>query len=71
MTGAQQESAFQIGFAVVMVVSCTTLYLVPSIIAAVRGHRQFAALVALNTLLGWTVIGWIGTFAWSLARTPD
>jgi hypothetical protein len=41
-------------------------YFGPTIIAALRKHRQLAAIAAVNLLLGWTVIGWIGSFIWSL-----
>ena len=44
-------------------------YLLPSFLAIVRGHESWWAIVALNLLLGWTVIGWIGALIWSLT-TP-
>lgn len=43
-----------------------TLYLIPSIVAAVRGHHDMAAIVALNVFAGWTFAGWIGALVWSL-----
>ena len=42
-------------------------YFVPSMIAWVRKHRSLPAIIALNILLGWTGIGWIGAFVWSLS----
>jgi hypothetical protein len=52
-------------------------YFVPSLIAWSRKHRSLPAIIALNILLGWTGIGWIGAFVWSLSwpghdgsRTP-
>jgi len=41
-------------------------YLLPSFIAIMRGHRSWWEIVACNLLLGWTVIGWIFAFGWSL-----
>lgn len=41
-------------------------YVAPSAIAWMRGHHQLAAIIATNVLLGWTVLGWIGAFIWSL-----
>jgi len=41
------------------------LYLLPSIVAAGRKHNNEGAIVALNLLLGWTVLGWIGAFIWA------
>ncbi|RYD28268.1 MAG: superinfection immunity protein [Lysobacteraceae bacterium] len=42
------------------------LYFVPSIVAWVRGHHNKIAITALNILLGWSVIGWVGAMVWSL-----
>jgi len=42
------------------------LYFLPAICAARRQHNDVGAIVALNILLGWTVLGWIASFCWSL-----
>jgi hypothetical protein len=42
-------------------------YFVPSLIAWSRKHRSLSAIIALNILLGWTGLGWIGAFVWSLS----
>jgi hypothetical protein len=42
-------------------------YFVPSLIAWTRKHRSLLAIIALNILLGWTGLGWIGAFVWSLS----
>jgi hypothetical protein len=42
------------------------IYLLPTIIASVRSHQQVAAIAALNILLGWTLLGWVIAFVWSL-----
>ena len=34
-------------------------YLVPFMVAAARGHPGAAMIMALNIVLGWTVIGWV------------
>jgi hypothetical protein len=44
-------------------------YFVPSIIAFVRHHHNQWAIFALNLLLGWTLLGWIGALVWSLTRS--
>lgn len=49
-------------------------YFLPGIIAVERKHHQVYAIFALNTLLGWTVLGWIGALIWSLTavrKEPD
>jgi hypothetical protein len=39
----------------------------PSLIAILRRHRSSAAIVVMNILLGWTGVGWICAFVWSLS----
>ncbi|BAU56907.1 superinfection immunity protein [Halorhodospira halochloris] len=41
-------------------------YFAPSIIAIFRKHRSYLAIIAVNTLLAWTVFGWLWAFLWSL-----
>ncbi len=43
-------------------------YFLPSIIALSRGHKDAAAIVAVNLFLGWSVIGWFFSFIWSLSN---
>jgi hypothetical protein len=40
-------------------------YLLPSIIAGFRHHRNIGALAVINFLLGWTFIAWVGCLAWA------
>jgi hypothetical protein len=42
------------------------MYFLPSMLAYRK--RNVRAIVALNFLLGWTVIGWIVAFVWALTR---
>jgi hypothetical protein len=44
------------------------LYFVPSVVAFVRAHHNKWAIFALNLLLGWTFLGWIGALVWSFTR---
>ncbi len=49
------------------------MYFVPAIVAMGKQNKQAAkGVVALNFLLGWTVLGWIGALVWaiSLANEP-
>ncbi|WP_080437028.1 superinfection immunity protein [Burkholderia ubonensis] len=41
-------------------------YLVPTFISVVRRHKDENAIVAVNLLFGWTVIGWFVAFIWAL-----
>lgn len=40
-------------------------YLIPSIVAYRRWHKNFKAILALNILLGWTLLGWIVCLVWA------
>jgi hypothetical protein len=42
-----------------------SIYLAPSIIAVVRGHRGWPWIGFLNFAVGWTVVGWIAALVWS------
>ena len=42
------------------------VYFIPAIIAFKRGKRDWLAIGALNLLLGWTFLGWVVAFIWSL-----
>ncbi|MEG2162500.1 MAG: superinfection immunity protein [Chryseobacterium sp.] len=45
------------------------LYFIPSVIGILRKHHNLVGLIALNILLGWTVIGWVGALIWSFLRS--
>lgn len=44
------------------------LYIVPSIIAFLAQKKNSGAILALNLLLGWTLIGWVISLVWSLCN---
>lgn len=52
----------------IIVVLSAILHFLPSIIAFNRGHTRRIAILVLNILLGWTIIGWIILLIWSLDR---
>jgi hypothetical protein len=43
-------------------------YFVPSIVALVKKKRNTGAIVLVNVLLGWTVIGWIVALVWAVTN---
>jgi hypothetical protein len=55
----------------VHVIIALLFYCAPSIIAGIRKHRSLYAIIAVNLLFGWTVIGWIWAFIWALANTHN
>lgn len=54
------------GAGCVFVVISLAIYLVPSFVAYGRGQNNAGAILALNLLLGWTLIGWVAALVWSL-----
>jgi hypothetical protein len=50
-------------FAIIMIIF---FYFLPTIVAFLRSKRNGAAIMALNILLGWTLIGWAIAMVWSL-----
>jgi hypothetical protein len=41
------------------------IYFIPAFVACRRKHRQRLAIVWLNILAGWTVLGWVGGIVWA------
>jgi hypothetical protein len=47
------------------------IYLLPSMVAVRRHHRYQSGIIALNVLLGWTVICWAVAIVWALTDQGD
>jgi hypothetical protein len=47
------------------------VYLLPAINAYSKKHRSRALIMAINVLLGWTLIGWVWALAWSAGNVKD
>jgi hypothetical protein len=45
------------------------IYFTPSLIGFSKKKKNSGAIFALNLLVGWTVIGWLGAFIWSLTNS--
>ncbi|MCZ6556378.1 MAG: superinfection immunity protein [SAR324 cluster bacterium] len=52
---------------IIFLVGAALIYFVPAMIAWFRQHQSFAAVLMLNALLGWTVVGWIAILLWALS----
>jgi hypothetical protein len=52
--------------AVVALVVLLIAYFVPTIIAFTRKVKNESAIMTLNFLAGWTLIGWIGALIWAM-----
>jgi hypothetical protein len=70
MTGSAAEQASSVGVhlvvGLVFFAFLFCMYMLPTIVAAVRKHRQLAPIGLLNLLLGWSVIGWVAAMVWSV-----
>ena len=42
------------------------MYLIPTFVAGARKHHNTPAILALNLLLGWTLLGWVLALVWAL-----
>lgn len=47
------------------------VYLVPSLVAALRSHPRRWSIFMLNLFLGWTVVGWVVALVGSLRTHPQ
>lgn len=56
---------------ILMVVVMVALYFAPTIIAIIRKHHNVMPVALVNTLLGWTVVGWVVALVWSFSSPPS
>ena len=52
----------------IAITSIFAVYFLPSFIAFSRDHKNKVSIFLLNLLLGWTVLGWVGSLVWSVMR---
>ncbi len=52
------------------ITAAAAIYLCPSIVAGVRNSRSALAILCLNAMLGWTVLGWIFAGIWAISSPP-
>ncbi len=53
-------------FIMLGVLAFLVVYFIPVIVASNRDHRHKDAILALNIVSGWTVIGWVASLVWAL-----
>jgi hypothetical protein len=53
---------------IAIIILAIALYFLPTLIAALRNHKNKLAVFLLNLLLGWTGLGWIGALIWSVMK---
>ena len=44
------------------------LYFLPTFVAAINKKRNSYAILLLNLLLGWTLIGWVVALVWAACK---
>lgn len=52
---------------VLIVIPILAVYFIPTIVAFARHHHQAGAVLAINFLLGWTLIGWAVALAMAMS----
>lgn len=59
-------------FALVLVGTVVTIfYLMPSLIARSRRHRNRMSIFVFNLFLGWTFLGWVISLVWSFSADTE
>lgn len=53
---------------ILVIVVMLALYFLPSYVAYRTKHKDQVAILALNLLAGWTLVGWIISFVWALKK---
>jgi Superinfection immunity protein len=64
-----EQNMMSSGTAWVILLAALTLYFMPALIAANRGHHNALAISALNLFLGWSFLGWVIAFVWACTQT--
>lgn len=59
------------GAGIGMLVFLGILYFIPAFVAAGRAHPNTGSILALNLLLGWSVLGWVAALVWSLSAIAE
>lgn len=54
-----------------LIILLFALYILPTLIAFIRGHRSRYAIVMLNVLFGWSVLAWLIALIWSCANKGE
>lgn len=47
------------------------LYMLPTMVAVSRKHRNAAPIAVVNVFFGWTLVGFVGCLAWALINSGD
>lgn len=53
---------------IVILILILLVYFIPAITAYQRKHKNAEAILVLNLLTGWTLVGWVISLVWSLTK---
>lgn len=54
-----------------LVLVISILYLIPTLVAAVRKHHNSTAIFVLNLFLGWSFVGWVASLVWAFTARKE
>ena len=55
-------------FGIIVFIISLVIYFIPTIVAALRHHRNTLAVFLVNFFFGWTFIGWVGALIWAVVK---
>jgi hypothetical protein len=68
----QHDITHDPSYAIATLIIWAIIYFTPAIVANGRRHHNRYAILILDLLLGWTVLGWIIALVWACTRPrPD
>lgn len=67
LAGRGDDVGIGAGLGVLVIIA---LYMLPTVIAAVREVVNVGSVAAINVLLGWTLVGWAVALAMALRTNP-
>lgn len=47
------------------------LYMIPTVVAVSRKHRNTAPIAVVNVFFGWSLVGFVGCLVWALINSGD
>lgn len=56
---------------ILVALAAVFLYMLPTMVAISRKHRNTAPIAVVNVFFGWTLIGFVGCLAWALINSGD
>ncbi len=56
---------------IAIIIAVLAIYLLPTIIVLIRGHRNRRALIRYNILGGWMIFPWLITMVWATYNDPS